>query len=71
MPSCGINNEIGYSPVTYAELTDDEQFWKGCESCVNYSILNSKGRKNCLCTAMLFDPEKDSAKIERPACFNK
>lgn len=51
-----INSELGYEPVTYSELTDDEAFWAGCKSCVNYDILMSKGRKNCLCTAMLFDP---------------
>ena len=51
-----INSELGYEPVTYSELTQDEQFWTGCKSCVNYDILMSKGRKNCLCTAMLFDP---------------
>lgn len=57
-----INSELGYRPVTYSELTDDEQFWKGCESCVNYSILMSKDRRNCLCTAMLFDPAVDKIK---------
>lgn len=61
-----INNELGYRPVTYSELTDDEQFWKGCESCVNYQILVSKQRRNCLCTAMLFDPAMDKAKVEKP-----
>ncbi|MCC8034354.1 MAG: GNAT family N-acetyltransferase [Rikenellaceae bacterium] len=61
-----INNELGYSPVTYSELTDDAAFWKGCESCVNYNILQSKERRNCLCTAMLFDPAVDTAKIECP-----
>lgn len=58
-----INSQLGYRPVTYSELTDDEQFWKGCESCVNYSILVSKSRKNCLCTAMLFDPAHDTVKV--------
>jgi len=53
-----INSELGYVPVTYSELTDDEDFWKGCKSCVNYTILESKSRKNCLCTAMLYDPAK-------------
>lgn len=52
-----INSELGYEPVTYSELTDDEEFWKGCQSCINYPILMSKDRKNCLCTAMLYDPE--------------
>nr|WP_294790910.1 GNAT family N-acetyltransferase [uncultured Mucilaginibacter sp.] len=51
-----INSELGYEPVTYSELTQDEEFWKGCRSCVNYDILTSKERKNCMCTAMLFDP---------------
>lgn len=51
-----INSDLGYEPVTYSELTNDEQFWAGCKSCVNYDILMSKGRKNCMCTAMLFDP---------------
>ena len=51
-----INSELGYEPVTYSELTDDEEFWKGCKACVNYDILMSKERKNCICTAMLYDP---------------
>jgi hypothetical protein len=51
-----INSDLGYEPVTYSELTQDDEFWKGCQSCVNYEILMSKERKNCLCTAMLYDP---------------
>ncbi len=54
-----INSSLGYSPVTYSELTQDEEFWSGCKSCVNFEILTSKERKNCLCTAMLFDPKKE------------
>lgn len=61
-----INSDLGYEPVTYSELTDDDKFWEGCKSCVNYDILMSKGRKNCLCTAMLFDP-KDHIKPEETA----
>lgn len=53
-----INSDLGYEPVTYSELTNDEEFWKGCQSCVNFEILQSKERKNCLCTAMLYDPAK-------------
>lgn len=52
-----INSELGYEPVTYSELTQDEAFWAGCKSCVNYEILMSKERKNCMCTAMLYDPK--------------
>ncbi len=51
-----INSDLGYEPVTYSELTTDEEFWKGCRSCVNYEILISKERTNCMCTAMLYDP---------------
>lgn len=53
-----INSDLGYEPVTYSELTDDNEFWKGCQSCVNFQILQSKERKNCLCTAMLYNPEE-------------
>ncbi|HZG24468.1 MAG TPA: GNAT family N-acetyltransferase, partial [Chitinophagaceae bacterium] len=37
-----INSDLGYEPVTYSELTDDDEFWAGCKSCVNYDILMSK-----------------------------
>jgi hypothetical protein len=59
-----INSELGYEPVTYSELTQDEDFWKGCKSCVNYDILTSKERKNCMCTAMLFDPAEKAKQLE-------
>jgi hypothetical protein len=59
-----INSDLGYEPVTYSELTQDEKFWAGCKSCVNYDILMAKERKNCLCTAMLYDP-KEHAPIEQ------
>jgi len=52
-----INSDLGYKPVIYSELTQDEEFWNGCKNCVNYEILMMKERKNCLCTAMLFVPE--------------
>lgn len=65
-----INSELGYEPVTYSELTTDEQFWKGCQSCVNFEILKSKERKNCMCTAMLFDPvEAAKKKAEKTRVF--
>ena len=53
-----MNTQLGYKPVTFAELTDDEAFWKGCEGCVNVDILKRTGRKYCICTGMLFDPEE-------------
>lgn len=51
-----MNTELGYVPVTFAELTDDDAFWHGCEGCVNHDILMQKNRKYCICTAMLYDP---------------
>ncbi|HWY38847.1 MAG TPA: GNAT family N-acetyltransferase [Bacteroidia bacterium] len=67
-----INSELGYEPVTYSELTTDEAFWKGCTSCVNFEILKSKERKNCLCTAMLYDPEeKEKNEKEKRWNFSK
>ncbi len=63
-----INSDLGYEPVTYSELTQDEAFWAGCKSCVNYEILMSKERKNCFCTAMLYDP-KDHYEPEETSKF--
>ena len=62
LPVMKINSDLGYEPVVYSELTDDQDFWKGCSSCVNYSILMSKDKTNCMCTAMLFDPKEKSGK---------
>jgi hypothetical protein len=59
-----INSELGYIPVSYSDLTDDEQFWKGCQSCVNFEILQSKSRSNCLCTAMLYVPKPEQVQKE-------
>jgi len=58
-----INSDLGYKPVTFSELTDDDAFWNGCASCVNYDILQRNHRKMCLCTAMLFDPAKQDKKF--------
>ncbi len=51
-----MNSELGYRPVTFPSLTDDDAFWRGCESCVNFDILQRNGRRMCLCTGMLYDP---------------
>lgn len=66
-----INSDLGYEPVTYSELTDDEEFWAGCKSCVNYDILISKERKNCMCTAMLYDPADHFEPEETKADFKQ
>lgn len=69
-----INSELGYRPVPYSELTQDDVFWQGCQSCVNYEILKSKDRSNCLCTGMLYDPkweEKKKVEIDDSTLFSK
>ena len=53
-----MNTKLGYKPVTFADLTDDEAFWKGCEGCINVDVLKRTGRKYCICTGMRFDPEE-------------
>lgn len=57
-----INSDLGYKPVTFSELTTDDAFWMGCQSCPNFDILNRQNRKMCLCTGMLFDPEWEKKK---------
>ena len=49
----GLNSKLGYRPVSYSQLTSDEEFWKGCSSCRNYDILMRNNKTMCLCTAML------------------
>lgn len=66
-----INSDLGYEPVTYSELSQDEAFWAGCKSCVNYEILMSKDRKNCMCTAMLYDPKDHYEPEETKELFEK
>ncbi|MRG47123.1 GNAT family N-acetyltransferase [Chitinophaga sp. SYP-B3965] len=66
-----INSDLGYEPVTYSELTDDEEFWKGCQSCVNFDVLTSKKRTNCLCTAMLYDPVEKEKEAQQKADAEK
>jgi len=62
LPVMKINSDLGYIPVTYNQLTTDETFWKGCQSCVNFEILQSKNKANCMCTAMLFDAKAKKQK---------
>ncbi|MBC3758035.1 GNAT family N-acetyltransferase [Hyunsoonleella sp. SJ7] len=53
-----MNSDLGYKPVTFSELTDDQTFWDGCQTCKNYDVLSRTSRKMCLCTGMLYDPKK-------------
>ena len=61
-----INSELGYKPVTFSELTQDETFWKGCSSCSNYDILQRTNRSMCLCTGMVCDLSKVTLGDEKP-----
>jgi GNAT superfamily N-acetyltransferase len=53
-----MNSDLGYKPVTFSEITDDQQFWSGCQTCKNYDILQRTEQKMCLCTGMIYDPIK-------------
>lgn len=59
-----INSDLGYEPTTFSELPVDDNFWKGCESCVNYDILTRTERKICLCTGMIYDANQAVKKTE-------
>ena len=64
-----INYMLGYRPVAFDQLTDDEDFWAGCQSCVNFDILQRTDYKHCLCTAMLYDPA-EKAEMQKEEGFN-
>lgn len=58
LPVMKLNSRMGYKPVTFSELTDDNEFWEGCQGCRNYDILQRNNRRMCLCTGMLYDPQQ-------------
>jgi N-acetylglutamate synthase-like GNAT family acetyltransferase len=69
-----LNSELGYKPVTFSELTDDQSFWDGCQTCKNFDILTRTERKMCMCTGMLFDPKnnnKSASKEIKESVFKK
>ena len=59
LPVMKINSNLGYKPVTFSELTDDDVFWQGCQTCPNFDVLTRMKRKMCLCTGMLYDPDSE------------
>ncbi len=65
LPVMKLNSRMGYVPVTFSELTDDDEFWRGCEGCCNYDILQRNHRRMCLCTGMLYDPSKEEPRHSR------
>lgn len=52
-----MNTALGFVPVSFNQLTDDDAFWHGCKGCINHDILEAKNRKFCVCTGMLWNPE--------------
>jgi len=66
LPVMKINSDLGYEPVTFSELPADDAFWKGCASCVNYDVLTRTGRKHCLCTGMMYNPEEHKKTETQP-----
>ncbi len=65
LPVMKINADLGYRPVTFSELTTDEAFWKGCQSCPNYDILTRTNRSHCLCTGMVYDPAREAKAVRK------
>lgn len=65
LPVMKLNTRLGYEPVTFSELTDDEEFWRGCEGCINYDVLQRNNRVRCLCTGMLYDPAKEQSEKKK------
>jgi len=61
-----MNYSLGFRPVPFSFLTDDPEFWKGCQGCRNYAILEANDFRMCLCTGLLFDPAEHIA-VENPA----
>ena len=56
-----MNYEFGFRPVPFSELTDDPEFWKGCQGCRNFQILQNNNYRMCLCTGLLYDPKEHIA----------
>ncbi len=62
-----INTRLGFKPVTFSELTDEKEFWKGCEGCRNFDVLQRNDYKMCLCTGLLYDPAVENKSRITPA----
>lgn len=66
-----MNSDLGYRPVTFSELTDDQSFWNGCQTCKNYDVLQRTEQKMCLCTGMLYDPKAKEESKSNTKPFDK
>ena len=63
-----MNYELGFRPVPFSFLTDDPEFWRGCQGCRNYPILESNNFKMCLCTGLLYDPSEHIKVDDKANC---
>ncbi|QCK16312.1 GNAT family N-acetyltransferase [Mangrovivirga cuniculi] len=63
LPVLKINSDLGYKPVTFNKLPQTDEFWDGCKQCKNHDVLMRTGRKHCLCTGMVFDPEEQKSTL--------
>jgi len=63
LPVMKINSDLGYKPVTFSELTQDDAFWAGCNTCPNVDILERNERRMCLCTAMMAPSATEAKKM--------
>ena len=65
LPVMKMNSDLGYKPVTFSELTKDQSFWDGCQTCKNYDVLQRTSQSMCLCTGMLYDPKQAKASSKK------
>lgn len=66
-----MNSDLGYRPVPFSELTDDQSFWNGCQTCKNYDVLQRTNQKMCFCTGMLYEPNRKANSSEPDKTFDK
>jgi len=60
-----LNSELGYRPVPFSELTEEQSFWNGCQTCKNYDVLQRTKQSMCLCTGMLYDPNSKNSNEQK------
>lgn len=41
LPVMKLNSRMGYTPVTFSELTEDEEFWRGCQGAATTTSCNA------------------------------
>lgn len=54
-----MNTALGFERVSYDQLTTDPKFWKGCDTCPDYPVLQASQGKSCHCIGLLYRPHKN------------